>query len=59
MQNSFEAAASGMKKYNVCGWNRGATASFMSDVFGKPEVKQVKCLANRNEHCEFMIQSKL
>ena len=33
---------------------------FMSVVFGKPvEVKEVKCLANGNKHCEFLIRSQL
>lgn len=60
MHGSFEATALGAKKYNVCDWTRGAIAGFMSVVFGKSvEVKEVKCLANGNEHCEFMIQSKL
>lgn len=60
VKENFEAAAFGKKNYNVCDWTRGAIAGFMSVVFGKTvEVKEVKCLANGSEHCEFVIQSKL
>jgi predicted hydrocarbon binding protein len=60
VRDSFEAASWGKKSYKVCDWTRGAIAGFMSVVFGKPvEVKEVKCLANGAEHCEFVIQLEL
>jgi predicted hydrocarbon binding protein len=60
VKDSFEAAAFGKKKYNVCDWTRGTIAGFMSVVFGKPvEVGEVKCAANGNQRCEFIIQSQL
>jgi predicted hydrocarbon binding protein len=60
VRNSFEAAAWGKKNYEICDWTRGAIAGFMSVIFGKPvEAKEVKCLANGAEHCEFVIQPEL
>jgi predicted hydrocarbon binding protein len=60
VKDCFEASAWGEKNYNVCDWTRGAIAGFMSVVFGKSvEVKETKCLANKSEHCEFLIQSEL
>jgi predicted hydrocarbon binding protein len=60
VKDGFEAYSWGKKNYKVCNWTRGMIAGFMSAIFGKPvEANEVKCLANGDEHCEFVIQSKL
>jgi len=60
VRNGFEAEAWGKKNYKACDVTRGVIAGFMSAVFGKPvEAEETKCLANGDDHCEFVIQSRL
>jgi predicted hydrocarbon binding protein len=60
VRDCFEATAWGKKNYKVCNWTRGIIAGFMSNVFGKPvEVKETRCMADGDDHCEFNIQSTL
>jgi predicted hydrocarbon binding protein len=56
----FEALLRGFRKEKVCHWTRGFLAGFLGAVKGKSlEAVELKCIANRDEICEFEIKPSL